>query len=174
MPTAAKPAAARCLRFRDDNGTFLNLVPVRDEPGCKEVCRIDVVKVVKMPANDSRAQARTDQLRQKDIRQTDETISRKQLAANFDSGLTKFIDPTRERGMRDAEVLRQLLAGHRDHHVLHQGEEKLVELAVHGLFGSDAEMNIDRGDRVRERANGDVINAGFSKLANRLERNSSG
>src|SRR5436190_20674420 len=117
MPRAAKPSAARRLRLCDDDCPFRNPRSMRDEARGEQVRRIDLVEMVQIPADDSCAQARANELRQKNIRQADETKSGEQLAANFDAGLAKFLNPAGERGMRNPEVLRELLARDRDHHV---------------------------------------------------------
>ena len=72
-----------------------------------------------------------DELRQENIGQSNEPVAGKQLAANFDARSSQLVHPTHEGRMRNAQVARELLAGHRDHHVLHQGVEEFVEFPVH-------------------------------------------
>jgi hypothetical protein len=113
-------------------------------------------------------------LRQQNIRQPNEAVPGKEFAADFDSRCAEFVDPSDERGMRDAQVLGQLLAGDRDHHVLHEGEEQFVQFAVHWLFGRHSEMDIHGRNRMRERADRNVINAGFGKFPNRPKSDTAG
>src|SRR5436190_20809201 len=52
--------------------------------------------------------------------------------------------------------------------------EKFVEFAVHGLFHRDAEMDIDGGNGMRERADGNVIDSCLGKIPHRFQCDSAG
>src|SRR5436190_703693 len=94
---------------------------VSDEPAREKVRRIDVIEVIQIAADDSGSQTRPNQLRQQNVRQTTKTVAGKQLAADFDSRFAQFVDPAGERRMGNTQVLRELLAGNGNHHVLHEG-----------------------------------------------------
>ena len=124
-------------------------------------------------AHHCRSKPWPDQLRKQDVGQTHETVSREQLTTDFDAGLPELVDPSDERRMRDCEVARKLFARYSDHHVLHQRVEKLIEPSVHSLFGRDAEVDIDRGNRMSKRADGDVVHSCFGKTADGFQCNAS-
>ena len=138
---------------------------MRQKPGCEGICGVDGVEVVQITADHRRAKARPNQLGKQDVGQTHETVAGKQLSANFNTCFAKLVDPSRQSGMRNAEVTRELLAGDSDHHVLHQGMEKLVEFSVHQLFGGYTQVNIHGWSGVCQRADRDVVDAGFGKAS---------
>src|SRR5215475_7727341 len=169
MPAAPKSAAPRSLCFSNDNSTLWNRSPVGNQPGSERIRRIDAVEVIEIPADDPRMEPRPDKLRQKYVRQAHEPVARKQLATNLDSRPAQLVDPTHQCGMRDSQILCQLFPGHGERHVLHQSKDELVELTVHGLFRSHAQMDIDCGYRVSQRTDRDVIDTGFREIANGIE-----
>src|SRR5262249_49498636 len=75
IPAAAETTSARALRF-GENGSPLRGPPVvLEKPDCKTVRRVDVVKVIQVPPNKTGVQARPDELRQENVRQTDESVA---------------------------------------------------------------------------------------------------
>ena len=115
---------------------------MRQKPGSESIGRVDAVEMIQGTANHRRVKPRPNQLGEQDVGQTLETVSGKQLAADFDSCVAQFVDPSCQRRMRYPEIPSELLSGNRNHHVLHQRIQKLVQFSVHELIGRDPQVDV--------------------------------
>src|SRR6266446_5891963 len=132
---------------------------MRQKPGSESIRRVDAIEMIESAPDQRCDKPGANQLGEQDLRQTLETVSGKQLAADFDAGIAQFVDPPYKRRMRYAKIPRELLSGNSNHCVLHQRIQKLVQFSIHELFGRDPQVYIRGANGMCQRTGGDVIDA---------------